>query len=103
MQQAALIVGLSLDSLSRFKNGLPTSCIDVGYRQIANVLLVLAINEVADFVFGVAGQAVVLEQDTVLHRLMSALDLSLSHRTIGRPTNMRDSKVAQPRHQIAAT
>ncbi len=43
MQQAAVLEGFLLDRFSPFQNGLPTSGIDVGRRQIADALVVSAV------------------------------------------------------------
>jgi hypothetical protein len=58
--------------------------VDVGRRQVlrafavASVIVVLG--EARDLGFEIAGQVIVLKQDTVLERLVPALDLTLGLR-----------------------
>ena len=54
--------------------------------MIAPVIVVS--DERLDLGFAIAWQVIVFEQDTVLERLMSALDLSLGHGVIGRATDV---------------
>ena len=57
-------------------------------------------DEGLDLGFEIAWQVVVLERDSVLERLMPALDLSLGHRVIGRATNMLHILAIEPFCQI---
>lgn len=105
VHQAAVLDCLSFDGFSPFQDGGSASEIDVGRCQIADVFVVasviVVINEGADAPLEIAGQAVALEQDAVLHRLMPALDLALGHRVFRRAAHMRDPPIAQPCRQIA--
>ena len=90
MQQAAIADCLSFDPFAFNQNGLATSEIDVGGRQVGDALVISQVIVVGDdgrdLAFEIARQVIVLEQDAVLERLMPALDLSLGHRMIRRAT-----------------
>jgi hypothetical protein len=77
VQQAAVGDGLSFDPFSFDQNGLATSEIDVGGRQIADAFVkaqvIVVSDEGLDLGFEIARQVIVFEQDTVLERLMPAL------------------------------
>jgi hypothetical protein len=77
VQQAAVGDGLSFDPFSFDQNGLATSEIDVGGRQIADAFVIAQVivvsDEGLDLGFEIARQVIVFEQDTVLERLMPAL------------------------------
>jgi hypothetical protein len=66
--------------------------------MVANVIIVL--DEGADLPFEVAGRIIVVEQDTVLQRLMPALDLPLGLGMIRRPADMLHVFAFEPRGQI---
>ena len=53
-------------------------------------------DEGRDLGFEIARQVIVFEQDAVLERLMSALDLSLGHRVIRRATGMLHVLAVEP-------
>src|ERR1700738_1644784 len=84
VQQAAVGDCLSFDRFAFNQNGLATSEIDVGGRQVADALVISQVivvgDEGGDLGFEIARQVIVLEQDTVLERLMPALDLALLRR-----------------------
>jgi hypothetical protein len=52
--------------------------------------------EGGDLAFEIARQVIVLEQDTVLERLMPALDLALGHRMIRRAAGMLHVLAVEP-------
>jgi hypothetical protein len=72
---------LSFDPFAFEEDGLGSSEVDVGRREIAQALVIAGMvvmsHEGGDLTFEIAGQVIVLEQDAVLERLMPALDLAL--------------------------
>jgi hypothetical protein len=68
---------LAFDSFPFDQDGLATSEVDVGGRQIADALVVASVvvvgDEGLDVGFEIARQIIVLEQDAVFQRLMPAL------------------------------
>src|SRR5580704_5581160 len=92
VQQAAIGDCLSFDPFPFDQNGLAPPEVDVGGRQIADALVIAQVivvgDEGLDLSFEIARQVIVFEQDTVLERLMPALDLALGHRMIRRATDM---------------
>jgi hypothetical protein len=79
MQQASVLDGLSFDPFPFDEDGLATSEVDVGRREVAQALVVAQVIVVGDkgcdLGLEVAGQVVILEQDAVLQRLVPALIL----------------------------
>ncbi len=73
--------GLSFDPFPFDEGGLTASEVDIGRRKIAQALVAAQVSVVgddgADLGLEVARQVVALEQDSVLERLMPALDLAL--------------------------
>ena len=63
--------------------------------------MVIVFDESADLPFEIAGQVIIVEQDSVLQGLVPALDLSLGLRVIRCPTHMLDAFVLEPLGQIA--
>src|SRR5512139_4232526 len=98
--QASVLDGLLFDPFSFQQDGLAAPEVDVGRRQISNALVVSQMvvvgDELADLSLEVTRQIVILEQDAVLERLMSALDLALRHRMIRSPTDMLHLSVVEP-------
>src|ERR1700719_4931920 len=86
VQQAAIGYCLSFDPFPFDQNGLAPPEVDGSWRQIADALVIaqaiVVSDESPDLSFEIARQVIVLEQDTVLERLMPALDLALGHRMI---------------------
>src|SRR5580700_1530673 len=80
VQQAAIGDCLSFDPFYFDQNGLAPSEVDVGWRQIADAFVIAQVivvnDEGLDLSFEIARQVIVFEQDTVLERLMPALDLA---------------------------
>src|ERR1700676_1417292 len=60
----------------------------------------LRADEGLDLSFEIARQVIVFEQDTVLERLMPALDLALGHRVIGRATDVLHVLPVEPFRQV---
>ena len=82
------------------QNGLAAPEVDVGGRQVGDALVISQVivvgDEGRDLGFEIARQVIVFEQDAVLERLMSALDLSLGHRVIRRATGMLHVLAVEP-------
>src|SRR5258707_965184 len=101
--QASVLDGLSFDPFSFQEDGLAASEVDVGRRQVGDALVVSQMvvvgDEVTDLGLEVAGQIVVLEQDSVLQRLMPALDLALCHRMIRSTADMLHLSVVERWHK----
>ena len=104
VQQAAIGDCLSFDPFSFDQNGLAPSEVDVGGRQIADALVIaqaiVVSDEGCDLGFEIARQVIVFEQDTVLERLMPALDLSSGHGVIGRATDVLHVLAVEPFRQV---
>ena len=104
VQQAAIGDCLSFDPFSFDQNGLAPSEVDVGWRQIADAFVIAQVivvnDEGLDLGFEIARQVIVFEQDTVLERLMPALDLALGHRVIGRATDVLHVLAVEPFRQV---
>ena len=67
--------------------------------MIASVVVVL--DKCGDLSFKVAGQIIVLQQNSVFERLVPALDLSLSLRMIWRAAHMAHVLTAEPLRQFS--
>ena len=104
MQQAAIGDCLSFDPFSFDQNGLAPSEVDVGWRQIADAFVIAQVivvnDEGLDLGFEIAREVIVFEQDTVLERLMPALDLALGHRMIRRAADMLHVLAVEPFRQV---
>ena len=104
MQQAAIGDCLSFDPFPFDQYGLTAAEIDVGWRQIADAFVIAQVivvnDEGLDLGFEIARQVIVFEQDTVLERLMPALDLALGHRVIGRATDVLHVLPVEPFRQV---
>ena len=93
MLQATVCDCLALDPFAFEEDGLGSSEVDVGWREIAQALVIAGMvvmsHEGRDLAFEIAGQVIVLEQDAVLERLMPALDLAEGRRACSliRPFN----------------
>ena len=79
--------------------------VDVSLCQVVQALMVSLVvvmpNEGCDVRFKCTGQKVILQQDAVLERLMSALDLALRLRMIRRAACVRYALVLQIISQIS--
>jgi hypothetical protein len=77
VQQAAIGDCLSFDPFSLNQYGLTAAEVDVGWRQIADALVIAQVivvsDEGLDLSFEIARQVIVFEQDTVLERQRSIL------------------------------
>ena len=80
MLQAPQFDGPSLDPFSLQQDGLAAPEVDVGRRKIVEALviapMIVALDEGCDLGFEIAGQEVVLQEETILQGLVPALDLS---------------------------
>jgi hypothetical protein len=99
MLQAATGDGYALDLVALGADLLGASEIDVSRRHVAEALMiagvVVAVDEGRDALFEIARQAIVVEQDAVLERLMPALDLALGLRVVGRAADMIHALVGE--------
>ena len=90
--------------LSFEEDGLGPPEVDVSRSEIAEALviagMVVVLDEGRDLAFEIAGQVVMLEQDAVLERLMSALDLALGLRMERRSADMLHLLAIQPLREI---
>ena len=102
--QAPFVECVSFDPFSFQQDGLASSEVDIGGREVSKALVIALViivrDEGIDLCFEMAGQIVVLEQDAVLQGLMPAFDFALGLRMIGRPTNMIHFSVIEPFGQI---
>src|SRR5580692_8096632 len=91
---------LSFDPFAFEEDGLGSSEVDVGRREIAQALVIAGMvvmsHEGGDLTFEIAGQVVVLKQDAVLERLMPALNLALGLRVIRGAADMLHLLAIQP-------
>ena len=105
MLQATIGDGLAFDPFAFEKDGLGPPEVDVSRSEIAEALViagtVVVLDEGRDLAFEIAGQEVMLEQDSVLERLMPALDLALGLRMVGRSADMLDVPLVQPIGKVA--
>ena len=102
--QATVCDCLALDPFAFEEDGLGSSEVDVGRREIAQALVIAGMvvmsHEGGDLTFEIAGQVIVLEQDAVLERLMPALDLALGLRVIRGAADVLYFLPVQPRRKI---
>jgi hypothetical protein len=77
VKQPTVLDGLAFDPFSFQQDGLTAPEVDVGRGEIVDALViapeVVVRDECIDLSFEIAGQIIVLAQDTVLERLMLAL------------------------------
>ena len=89
MLQTTICDGLAFDPFAFEEDGLGPPEVDVSRSEIAEALviagMVVVLDEGRDLAFEIAGQVVMLKQDSVLERLMPALDLALGLRMKGAP------------------
>src|SRR5690554_6364667 len=80
--QAAMLDGLPFDPFALFDDGTGPAEVGVGWRHVAQALviapMVVVLDEGCDLGFEVAGQEVVLQENSVFEGLVPALDLALS-------------------------
>jgi len=104
MLQAPFVECLSFDPFSFQQDGLASSEVDIGGREVAKALVIALVivvrDEGIDLCFEMAGQIVVLEQDAVLQGLMPAFYLALGLWVMGCTTNMIHTFAIQPLCQI---
>ena len=107
MLQASILNCVAFDPFSFQQDCLAASEVHVGWRQIAQALVVAAvivvIDEPIDAGFKITGQVVVFQEDAVLERLMPALDLALCLRMVGRAADMPHVLCIQPVRRYAVT
>ena len=102
--QAPGLQCVSLDPFPFQQDGLATTEVDIGRRQVVQALMVAVMvvvaDEVADLEFEMPRQQVVLEQDAVLQGLVPTLDLALGLGMVGRSPNMLHAVVMEPVGQV---
>ena len=105
MLRTALSDCLLLDLFPFSENGFVASEVDVCGCDVVQALVValviVVIDESPNLAFEIARQAIVFQQNTVLHDLMPAFDFALGLRVAGRATNMCHLLPFQPFDQIA--
>ena len=85
MLQTTIGDGLAFDPFAFEEDGLGPSKVDVSRSEIVEALVIAGMvvvvrHERGDLAFEIAGQVVMLKQDSVLERLMLPLDLALGLR-----------------------
>src|ERR1700677_3995073 len=105
MLQATVCDCLALDPFAFEEEGLSAPEGDVSWDKVVEALVIAGMvvmrHEGGDLAFEIAGHVVVLKQDSVLERLMPALDFALGLRMVGRSADMLDLLLVQPIGQIA--
>ena len=105
VHQASVLNGLSFDPFSFQQDGVAVAEVNIGRCQVGDglvvTLVVVVIDEGIDLGLEIARQIVVLEQDAVLQRLVSALDLSLGLGMEGSAPDVADAAVLEPFREIA--
>ena len=105
MLQSSFLDRVAFGPFAVVEDGLSSSEVDIGGCQVLQALVVAAeivvLDEAADVRFEISGQVIIFEQDSVLKRLMSALDLALRLRMIRRSANMLHADVFEPLRQVA--
>jgi hypothetical protein len=105
MFQAGLVDGLFLDLFPFSYDCFVSPKVDDSGRDVVHALVValvvVIIYKGPNLVLEITGQIVVLEQDTVLHRLVPALDFSLGLWMEWRATDVLHVLLVQPFSQIA--
>lgn len=105
MLQAALLDCPFLDPFPFSENSFVASEVYVGGCDVVQALVVtlgvVVFDEGPDLALKITGQVVILQQNSVLHGLMPALDLALSLRVEWRSADMVHLLILQPFGQIA--
>ena len=95
--QSSLLDGVAFDAFSFQEDGPVSAEVDVGGRQVLEAFVVapviVVLDEARDLGFEIARQVIVLEQNAVLERLVSAFDLALGLRMARCATNMHHAAV----------
>ena len=93
------------DAVSFLQNRLAPAEVDVRWGQIFQALMVtlvvVVLDEAPDLRFEIARQVIILQQYSVLERLMPTLDLALGLGMIGRATGMIHALLVEPFSEIA--
>ena len=105
MLQAAVCDGQAFDPFAFEEDALSPSKIDVGGREIVEALVIsgviISLDESRDLPFEISRQIIMLQQDSVLERLMPALDFALRHRMIRRTASVPHVLAFEPFSQLA--
>lgn len=106
MAQARLEHGFAFDPLSLFRDLLIAPEVDIGGRKFSEALVVafvvVIVDEGDNLPFQVPGQEVMLEQDAVLHGLMSSFDLALGLWVVRGATHMLHALFFDAIRQVAS-
>lgn len=106
MAQASLLDGLTLDLFALTQDVLGPAMICIGWRNVAEALMIAAVvivlDEGSDLALKISRQLIVFEQYSVFQRLVPALDLALGLRTTRRTTDVLDISSPQPFGQITS-
>ena len=105
MVQAAVFDCQLFDLFSPFNDSGVSAEVGVGrgdvFQTFVVAVVIVMIDELADLVFKITRQIIVLLQDAVLQCVMPTLDLALGLRMIRRTTNVIHVLVLQPISEIA--
>jgi hypothetical protein len=103
MLQVSILDCELFDPFPFFKNVLSSSEVDIGRREIVQVLLqvlvVISFNEGGDLRIKLSRKIIIVQKNPVLQRLMPPLDLPLCLGMIRRATDMLEFSVIQPFRQ----
>ena len=107
MLQATVCDCLALDPFAFEEDGLSAPEVDVSWGKIVEALVIAGMvvmrDEGRDLAFEVAGQVVVLKEDSVLECLMPALNLALGLRVIRGAADVFHFLLIQPMRGSSAT
>ena len=70
-------------------------------QALVIALVIIVLDKRGNLCFEIAGQIIVLQQNSVFERLVPALDLSLSLRMIWRAAHMAHVLTAKPKSQFS--
>jgi hypothetical protein len=105
VKQATMFDSFLFDAVSFLQNRLAPAEVDVRWGQIFQALMVtlvvVVLDEAPDLRFEIARQVIILQQYSVLERLMPTLDLALGLGMIGRATGMIHALLVEPFSEIA--
>ena len=99
MKQAPMLECLLFDPFALLDDGSGSAEVGIGRCDVVEAfvvaLVVVVLDEGFDLTFQIAGQEVVLQQHTVLERLVPAFDLALGLRMEGRAAYMIHAVLAE--------
>ena len=102
-RRKAIVCRLILSLSSRIWVATPE--VDVGRGEIVQALviapMIIMVDEAGDVSFEIAGQVIVFEQNTVLERLVPALDLALGLGMMRCAADVSHAAICEPFREIA--